>query len=54
MKLREDAQWALVVPTSMGVRLTPENISSILKDCPQYVAEAIDDYFGQPTKLASN
>ncbi len=25
MKLREDARWSLVVPTSMGVRITPEN-----------------------------
>ncbi|GAA4901304.1 sugar kinase [Tessaracoccus lubricantis] len=25
MQLREDATWALVVPTSMGVRITPEN-----------------------------
>ena len=25
MELREDARWALVVPTSMGVRITPEN-----------------------------
>lgn len=25
MKLRDNARWALVVPTSMGVRITPEN-----------------------------
>ena len=25
MKLRENAKWSLVVPTSMGVRITPEN-----------------------------
>ncbi len=25
MKFREDAKWALVVPTSMGVRITPAN-----------------------------
>ncbi|QLQ15621.1 MAG: sugar kinase [Micropruina sp.] len=25
MELREDAKWSLVVPTSMGVRITPEN-----------------------------
>ena len=25
MTVREDAQWSLVVPTSMGVRITPEN-----------------------------
>ncbi|MGO1384798.1 MAG: PfkB family carbohydrate kinase [Arachnia sp.] len=25
MKLREDAQWSMVVPTSMGVRMTPED-----------------------------
>jgi 2-dehydro-3-deoxygluconokinase len=25
MRLREDARWSLVVPTSMGIRITPEN-----------------------------
>lgn len=28
---------------SMKVRLTPGNISSLLENCPKYVAEAIDD-----------
>lgn len=29
MELRDDARWALVVPTSMGVRLTPENREAV-------------------------
>lgn len=29
MELRKDATWALVVPTSMGVRITPENRGSV-------------------------
>lgn len=29
--------------TTIRDHLTPENISEILKDCPQFVAEAIDD-----------
>lgn len=28
---------------AIKIRLTPDNISNILVDCPQYVAEAIDD-----------
>jgi tRNA A37 threonylcarbamoyladenosine dehydratase len=28
---------------TLKVRLTPSNISEVLKDCPKYVAEAIDD-----------
>jgi len=29
MKLREDARWSLVVPTSMGIRLTPDNTDPV-------------------------
>ena len=25
MELRSDARWSLVVPTSMGIRITPDN-----------------------------
>ena len=28
---------------TLEVKLTPENIADVLKECPQYVAEAIDD-----------
>lgn len=29
MKLREDARWSMVVPTSMGIRITPENGAAV-------------------------
>ena len=59
MKLREDARWSLVVPTSMGVRITPENRA------PVHVADrfllqatsaetnvaSVVSYLGEPTKV---
>lgn len=45
MQLREDAKWSLVVPTSMGVRITPENRA------PVHVA---DRFFLQATSAETN
>nr|NLD41226.1 sugar kinase [Actinomycetales bacterium] len=45
MKLREDAKWSLVIPTSMGIRITPENRA------PVHVA---DRFFMQATSAESN
>ncbi len=59
MQLREDAKWSLVVPTSMGVRITPENRA------PVHVADrfflqatsaetnvaTVVSYLGEPTKV---
>ncbi len=45
MPIREDAQWALVVPTSMGVRITPENRSPV---------HASDRFFLQATSAETN
>ncbi|MDR0959048.1 MAG: sugar kinase [Propionibacteriaceae bacterium] len=62
MHMRTDAQWSLVVPTSMGVRLAPENRQ------PVHVADrfrltvtsaetnvaAISSYLGLPTLVLTN
>ncbi|OYN90889.1 sugar kinase [Parenemella sanctibonifatiensis] len=62
MKLREDAQWSLVVPTSMGIRITPENRQ------PVHVADrftmqvtsaetnvaSVPSYLGLPVKVLTN
>lgn len=62
MQLREDAQWALVVPTSMGIRITPENRQSVhVSD--RYLMQAtsaesnvasISSHLGLPTKVLTN
>ncbi|MGO4956118.1 PfkB family carbohydrate kinase [Luteococcus sp. Sow4_B9] len=59
MKLREDAQWSMVVPTSIGVRITPENRQSVhVSD--RYIMQAtsaeanvasIASHLGEPTKV---
>lgn len=62
MELREDAAWALVAPTSMGVRITPENRQ------PVHVADrftmqatsaesnvaSVAAYLGLPVKVLTN
>jgi hypothetical protein len=45
MELREDAQWSLVVPTSMGVRITPENRAPV---------HTSDRFFLQATSAETN
>ena len=45
MELREDAQWSLVVPTSMGVRITPENRAHV---------HTSDRFFLQATSAETN
>ena len=45
MNLREDARWALVVPTSMGVRITPENRQPV---------HTADRFFLQATSAETN
>ncbi|HHW83516.1 MAG TPA: sugar kinase [Actinomycetales bacterium] len=45
MKLREDAKWSLVVPTSMGVRITP------VERAPVHIA---DRYMMQATSAETN
>ena len=45
MELREDAQWSLVVPTSMGVRITPENRAPV---------HTSDRFFLQTTSAETN
>ena len=62
MKLREDAQWALVVPTSMGVRITPENRQPVHTSnrftmhatSAETNVASVSSYLGQPTKVLTN
>ena len=59
MKLRPDSAWALVVPTSMGVRLTPANAQPV-HSSKTFIMEAtsaetnvasISSYLGLPVKV---
>lgn len=59
MKLREDAQWSLVVPTSMGVRITPDNRAPV-HTADRFLLQAtsaetnvasVASYLGEPTKV---
>lgn len=59
MKLREDARWSLVVPTSMGLRITPENRQPV-HTADRFVLQAtsaetnvaaVVSHLGEPTKV---
>src|SRR5659263_391226 len=59
MKLREDAKWGVVVPTSIGVRITPENRQPVhtsqnffmqVTSAETNVASVVS-YLGEPTKV---
>ncbi|MDX5318170.1 MAG: sugar kinase, partial [Actinomycetes bacterium] len=59
MKLRDDAAWSLVVPTSMGVRITPEDRQPVhtaqhflmqVTSAETNVASVVS-YLGEPTKV---
>ena len=62
MQLREDATWALVVPTSIGVRITPENGQAVHVSS-RYTMQAtsaetnvasVTSYLGLPTLALTN
>lgn len=62
MQLREDAKWSLVVPTSIGVRLTPENQQPVhtsdrflmsVTSAETNVA-SVSSHLGEPTKVLTN
>ena len=62
MQLRPDARWALVVPTSVGVRITPENRQPV-HVADRYLLQAtsaetnvasIASHLGLPTKVLTN
>ena len=62
MQLREDAAWALVVPTSMGVRITPENRQSV-HTSDRFLMQAtsaetnvasVASHLGLPVKVLTN
>lgn len=59
MELRKDAKWSLVVPTSMGVRITPDNRQAVhvsdrfflqATSAETNVATVVS-YLGEPTKV---
>lgn len=59
MQLRENAVWSLVVPTSMGVRITPENRAPV-HTADRYIMQATSaesnvasvlSYLGEPAKV---
>ena len=59
MKLRENARWSLVVPTSMGVRITPEDRQPVhtaerfhlqVTSAETNVASVVS-FLGEPTKV---
>lgn len=62
MQLREDAQWAMVVPTSIGVRITPENRQAV-HTATNFMLHAtsaetnvasVSSHLGLPTKVLTN
>ncbi|QWW20001.1 sugar kinase [Schaalia sp. 19OD2882] len=63
MELRADARWSLVVPTSMGVRLTPDNRQAT-HTCDHFFllqatsaetnVASIASHLGLPTKVLTN
>jgi len=59
VNLRKDAKWSMIVPTSMGVRITPENHQPV-QSAKNFVMEAtsaetnvasISSYLGLPVKV---
>lgn len=62
MELRTDARWSLVVPTSMGIRITPENGQPVhtsdrftmqVTSAETNVA-SVPSYLGKPVKVLTN
>ena len=59
MKLRENCRWSLVVPTSMGVRITPQNgqpvhcsdLFSLQATSAESNVASISSYLGLPVKV---
>lgn len=59
MQLNENARWALVVPTSMGIRITPENHQGVhVSDrflmqvtSAESNAASVPSYLGMPVKV---
>lgn len=59
MQLRADAKWSMVVATSMGIRITPENFQQVatsdrfmmqVTSAESNVA-SVSSYLGEPTKV---
>lgn len=62
MKLREDARWSMVVPTSIGVRITPENRQPVHTADTFFMhatsaetnVASVSSYLGEPTMVLTN
>lgn len=62
MKLREDAKWSMVIPTSMGVRICPEDgqpVHTATRFTMQVTSAesnvgSVASYLGQPVKILTN
>jgi len=62
MKLREDAKWSMVIPTSMGIRICPEDgqpvqASSVFRmqvTSAESNVGAISSFLGEPVKILTN
>ena len=62
LELRKDCKWALVIPTSMGVRITPANGQPVHSSDTFFMhvtsAESnvgsISSYLGLPVKILTN
>lgn len=62
MKLRENAQWSLVIPTSMGIRICPEDgqpVQSADRFLMQVTSAesnvgSISSHLGEPVKILTN
>ena len=62
MQLREDAKWSLVVPTSIGIRITPENGQPVhtsdrylmMVSSAETNVASVTSHLGEPTKVLTN
>lgn len=59
IKLRQNAKWSMVIPTSMGVRITPENQQPV-QSTKMFMMQAtsaesnvasVSSYLGLPVKV---
>ena len=62
MKLREDAKWSMVIPTSMGIRISPEdgqpvqasNVFRMQVTSAESNVGTVASFLGEPVKILTN
>ncbi|MGA4508411.1 sugar kinase [Propionibacteriaceae bacterium G1746] len=62
MELRQDAQWSMVVATSIGIRITPENFQPVHTSDRYFMhatsaesnVASVASHLGEPTKVLTN